>query len=429
MYTTIPALYAIYLQSKNVTTDTRQCQAGALFFALKGANFDGNLFAHKALEAGCSHVVVDNPEVVKDERYLLVNDTLQALQDLAAHHRAQLTIPVLGITGTNGKTTTKELLLTVAQQKFRTLATEGNLNNHIGVPLTLLKINATHEFAIIEMGANHPYEIEALSKIAQPDYGIITNVGKAHLEGFGSFEGIIKTKTELYEWLQEHHGKAFVCADNAILMQHAATLPTILYASQAKAPVSGHIIAANPHIAVELTLGDTQIDIHTQLIGTYNLDNILAATAVGLHFGITPAQIKTALEAYEPQNKRSQLIRTDRNTLILDAYNANPTSMMAALANFETIDLPNKILILGDMRELGESSNEEHEKIVRWLEAHHFTQVYFVGEQFGRIASNYPSFTNTQELIAFLQNQPLCNATILIKGSRGIALEQTIDSL
>ena len=429
MYTTTPALYTIYLQSKNVTTDTRQCQPGALFFALKGANFDGNLFAEKALEAGCSHVVVDNAAVVKDSRYLLVNDTMQALQDLAAYHRAQLTIPVLGITGTNGKTTTKELLLTVAQQKFHTLATEGNLNNHIGVPLTLLKINPSHEFAIIEMGANHPYEIQTLCQIAQPNYGIITNVGKAHLEGFGSFEGIIKTKTELYEWLQAHQGKAFVCADNERLMQHAATLPTFLYGSEANAPVCGRISAANPYISFELTLPDTQTTIQTQLIGTYNLHNLLAAAAVGHHFGISADQIKTALEAYEPQNKRSQLIKTDRNTLILDAYNANPTSMMAALINFETIDLPNKTVILGDMRELGESSAAEHEKIVRWLESHHFTQVYLVGDQFGQIDSAYPTFATSLELREHLQWQPCCNATILVKGSRGIALEQTVDAL
>ncbi len=431
MYTSIPRLYSIFLEDKVVTTDTRNCPRGSMFFALKGANFDGNLFAHKALEKGCAHAVVDNAEIAAtDNRYILVDDVLTALQQLASHHRDQLTIPILGITGTNGKTTTKELAFAVLSQKYNTLATEGNLNNHIGVPLTLLKITDLHEFAIIEMGANHPLEIDALCKIAKPDFGMITNIGKAHLEGFGSYEGVIKTKIEMYDWLRQNNGKVFVNTDDSVLVSRLDGLQSIGYAQEDNtASITGKVIEADPQIRISLSDSKEELTIKTQLIGAYNLPNMLAASAIGYHFGVSMQQIKTALENYAPQNKRSQLIKTDSNTIILDAYNANPTSMLAALQNFHSLDLVHKTIIIGDMRELGESSEEEHQRIIDWLEEHPFDNLIFVGEIFHKLNKGKNSYLNATMLAEVLKNNPMCNQTILIKGSRGIALEQIAEIL
>ena len=431
MYTSISQLYSIFIQDKVVTTDTRVCPKGSIFFALKGNNFDGNLFAHKALEAGCAHAVVDNPEIAKtDERYLLVEDVLTSLQQLASHHRDQLTIPVLGITGTNGKTTTKELTLAVLSQKYNTLATEGNLNNHIGVPLTLLKITDLHEFAIIEMGANHPYEIEALCKIAKPDFGMITNIGKAHLEGFGSYEGVIKTKMEMYDWIRQNNGKVFVNSDDSVLVSRLDSLQSISYAhADINASIIGKVIDADPQIRIQLSDSKENITIQTQLIGAYNLPNMLAAAAIGYYFGVTMPKIKEALESYAPQNKRSQLIKTDSNTIILDAYNANPTSMLAALQNFRSLNMSHKTIIIGDMRELGECSEEEHQRIIDWLEKNPFDKTIFVGEIFHKLNNGKQSYINAAQLAEELKTTPMCNQTILIKGSRGIALEQIAEIL
>ncbi|MGL4292459.1 MAG: UDP-N-acetylmuramoyl-tripeptide--D-alanyl-D-alanine ligase, partial [Bacteroidales bacterium] len=331
--TPIDRLYNLYLQHPVVTTDTRNCPAGSLFFALKGEKFNANEFAASALQNGASYAVIDQPEFASDQRYIVVENVLETLQQLAAHHRSLLNIPIIGITGTNGKTTTKELTHAVLSTRYNTLATEGNLNNHIGVPLTLLKIRPSHEIAIIEMGANHPGEIDFLCNIAKPDFGLITNVGKAHLEGFGSFEGIIKTKTELYASLRKTDGTVFIHSENTFLTPYTVGMKTIPYSTECKdrhphdAPVTtcGCLDSCNPCVSFLLQVQDEKIRIQTNLIGSYNLMNLVAAAAIGNHFQIPEEAIAAALTAYEPANKRSQLIQTKNNTLILDAYNANPT--------------------------------------------------------------------------------------------------------
>ena len=433
----LDTLYRIFRRSSGVTTDSRKCAAGSLFFALKGDTFDGNTFAAKALDGGCAYAVVDNPAVVPqgDARYLLVDDTLQALQQLARTHRRAMGTPIIGITGTNGKTTTKELMSVVLAQKYCLLHTEGNLNNAIGVPLTLLRLRPEHTLAVVEMGASHPGDIKELVEMAEPDYGIVTNVGKAHLQGFGSLEGVIKTKGELFDYLRGKGGATvFVHDDSPYLKDMAHGLTQVLYGSREGLYVSGRSLGCAPYLNLEWQAEDetgTPHEVHTHLIGDYNLPNVLAAIAIGRYFGVEAEAACRALEGYLPSNNRSQLKRTEKNTLIIDAYNANPTSMGAAIDNFSHMQAEGKVLILGDMRELGADSATEHRKIVdRLARERGFDRVILVGEQFG-IANQgrYPHYPDTQALIAALQADCPTGKTILIKGSNSLKLASVADYL
>ena len=430
----LSALYQIFLDCQLVTTDSRNCPEGSLFIALKGESFNGNAFAGKALETGCAYAIIDEPEyaVEGDQRYILVDNCLQTLQQLANYHRRQLGTRVIGITGTNGKTTTKELISAVLSQSHNILYTLGNLNNHIGVPSTLLRLKAEHDLAVIEMGANHPGEIKFLSEIAEPDCGIITNVGKAHLEGFGSFEGVIKTKGELYDFLRKKEGSTvFIHHDNAYLMNIAGGLNLIPYGTEDDLYVNGRITGNSPYLTFEWKAGKAgeTYQVQTQLIGEYNFPNALAAITIGLFFGVEAAKINEALAGYTPQNNRSQLKKTNDNTLIIDAYNANPTSMMAALQNFRNMTVERKMLILGDMRELGAESAAEHHKIVEYLQECSFEKVLLVGELFASTNPPYPTYANAQELIKDLQTEKPQGYTILIKGSNGIKLSTVVEFL
>lgn len=438
---TLSALYQIFLKCQSVTTDSRNCPDGSLFIALKGGSFNGNAFAGKALESGCAYAIVDEGEyaVEGDQRYILVDDCLQTLQQLANYHRRQLGTRVIGITGTNGKTTTKELIAAVLTQKYNVLFTQGNLNNHIGVPVTLLRLKEEHELAVIEMGANHPEEIKFLCGIAEPDYGIITNVGKAHLEGFGSFEGVIKTKGELYDFLREKKSSLnekedtsiFIHHDNPWLKNIAGGLKQIPYGTQDDLYINGHITGNSPYLAFEWKAGkDGELhQIQTQLIGEYNFPNALAAVTIGRFFGVEAGDIDEALAGYTPQNNRSQLQQTEDNTLIIDAYNANPTSMMAALQNFRNMTAPKKMLLLGDMRELGAESLPEHQKIVDYIKESGFEEVWLVGEQFASVRHSFKTYPGVQEVIKDLKDSKPKGYTILIKGSNGIRLSTAVEYL
>ena len=430
----LSALYQIFLDCQLVTTDSRNCPEGSLFIALKGESFNGNAFAGKALETGCAYAVIDESEyaIEGDQRYIFVDDCLQTLQQLANYHRRQLGTRVIGITGTNGKTTTKELISAVLSQSHNILYTLGNLNNHIGVPSTLLRLKAEHDLAVIEMGANHPGEIKFLSEIVEPDCGIITNVGKAHLEGFGSFEGVIKTKGELYDFLRKKEGSTvFIHHDNAYLMNIAGGVNLIPYGTEDDLYVNGRIIGNSPYLTFEWKAGKDgkSYQVQTQLIGEYNFPNALAAITIGRFFGVEDAKINEALAGYTPQNNRSQLKKTDDNTLIIDAYNANPTSMMAALQNFRNMTVKKKMLILGDMRELGAESAAEHRKIVDFLQECSFEKVLLVGEQFTATHPPYHTYANAQEVIKELQTEKPKDYTILIKGSNGIKLSTVVEFL
>ncbi len=428
----LSALYQIFLDCQLVTTDSRNCPEGSLFIALKGESFNGNAFAGKALETGCAYAIIDEPEyaVEGDQRYILVDNCLQTLQQLANYHRRQLGTQVIGITGTKGKTTTKELISAVLSQSHNILYTLGNLNNHIGVPSTLLRLKAEHDLAVIEMGANHPGEIKFLSEIAEPDCGIITNVGKAHLEGFGSFEGVIKTKGELYDFLRKKEGSTvFIHHDNAYLMNIAGGLNLIPYGTEDDLYVNGRITGNSPYLTFEWKAGKAgeTYQVQTQLIGEYNFPNALAAITIGLFFGVEAAKINEALAGYTPQNNRSQLKKTNDNTLIIDAYNANPTSMMAALQNFRNMEVPHKMLLLGDMRELGAESAAEHQKIADYIKECDFEEVWLVGEQFAAAEHSFKTYPNVQEVIKELETNKPKGYTILIKGSNGIKLSSTVD--
>ena len=427
----LSALYQIFLDCQLVTTDSRNCPEGSLFIALKGESFNGNAFAGKALETGCAYAIIDEPEyaVEGDQRYILVDNCLQTLQQLANYHRRQLGTQVIGITGTNGKTTTKELISAVLSQSHNILYTLGNLNNHIGVPSTLLRLKAEHDLAVIEMGANHPGEIKFLSEIVEPDCGIITNVGKAHLEGFGSFEGVIKTKGELYDFLRKKEGSTvFIHHDNAYLMNIAGGLNLIPYGTEDDLYVNGRITGNSPYLTFEWKAGKAgeTYQVQTQLIGEYNFPNALAAITIGLFFGVEAAKINEALAGYTPQNNRSQLKKTNDNTLIIDAYNANPTSMMAALQNFRNMEVPHKMLLLGDMRELGAESAAEHQKIADYIKECDFEEVWLVGEQFAAAEHSFKTYPNVQEVIKELETNKPKGYTILIKGSNGIKLSSTV---
>ncbi|MGJ1266212.1 UDP-N-acetylmuramoyl-tripeptide--D-alanyl-D-alanine ligase [Sphingobacterium spiritivorum] len=432
---TIEALYDLYLQHPYVSTDTRNILPGSLFFALKGANFNGNSFADQALQTGASYVIIDEASYAKDSRYILVDNVLESLQKLANHHRKTLSIPVIGVTGTNGKTTTKELLYATLSQKFKTYATKGNLNNHIGVPLTLLSIDSTIQIAVIEMGANHLKEIAFLCDIAEPTHGLISNVGKAHLEGFGSFEGVKKTKGELYDYLQNHNGTLFLQADNPHLNEMAATRKiseVVTYGFAETNDVIGKLLKADPLLQIEWKEKDKpdSYTVHTQLTGSYNTENFLAAIAVGLYFGVSAGQINTGIERYTPKNNRSQVTKTEHNTIIADYYNANASSMAAALDNIEVIDASRKVIILGDMFEMGDESDAEHEKVVQRAKSIGADRLIFVGKAFKKQAYLEAEFYETsEEAKQALIDRPVINSTILLKASRGMAFEHLMEVL
>ena len=421
------ALYALYKEHPLVTTDSRKCPEGSIFFALKGETFDGNNYALQALEKGCAFAVVDNPDVAKqDERLILVPDVLAALQELAAYHRKAWGKTVLQITGTNGKTTTKELISAVLSEGKNVLYTEGNLNNHIGVPLTLLRIKPEHDIAVIETGANHPGEIADLCRIVEADYGLITNVGRAHLEGFGSFEGVKQTKGELYDDLHKRGKKLFLNAFDEDLLQMAQSREFVLW-EDALPYVEGRVSEATPFVEMQWRAEDDAPwhTVKTNLIGAYNIANLRAAVTIGLHFGLTPEQINHALEAYKPTNSRSELREVGNNRLIIDAYNANPSSMKAALTNFSFFGDKHKMVILGDMRELGEESLEEHRRIVGQLQGMELERIWLVGSEFEKVAEEGMCvFKDVEEVKAALKAEPISDSTILIKGSNGTKLYQ-----
>jgi UDP-N-acetylmuramoyl-tripeptide--D-alanyl-D-alanine ligase len=426
----IKQLYAVYQAHPVVTTDSRSCPEGSIFIALKGASFDGNKFAAAALEKGCSYAVVDEKEyyVEGDDRYILTDDCLTTFKELSREHRRQFNIPVVGITGTNGKTTTKELVSAVLAEKYNVMHTEGNFNNDVGVPKTLLRLSHEHEIAVVEMGASHPGDIKKLVEYVEPTCGLITNVGRAHLQGFGSFEGVKKTKGELYDFLKAHDGLVFLNTGNPHLVEMAREREldrVISYGGEDDANVQGRVTAADPFITIEWQEdGKPNVySVKSHLIGAYNVDNMLAAVAVGLHFGVTPEQINHALEHYQPTNNRSELVKTADNTLIVDAYNANPTSMAAALDSFEQIDtkLP-KMAILGDMRELGAVSEEEHQKVVDTLKAKGLNDVWLVGEEFGKTQCDFHKYNNVEEVKQAIAGHKPTGKCILIKGSNGTKL-------
>lgn len=428
------ALYNLFLQYPSVTTDSRICPKDSIFFALKGDRFNGNLFAEKAIEAGCAYAVVDEEPEKENDRIILVKDVLHSLQKLANWHRKKLKIPIIGITGTNGKTTTKELVAVALSKEFKVAYTQGNLNNHIGVPLTLLSMNRSHEIGVVEMGASHPGDIKELCEIAEPNYGIVTNVGKAHMEGFGSFENLVATKCELYDFIREGKGKVFVNKDNPILYEQTEGMDRILYGKNDPSLfASGSIANATPFLEFDWSFFDNSYRVKTRLVGEFNFDNAIAAVAVSKFFGINAEQISAALEEYEPTNLRSQFKRTEKNDLIIDAYNANPTSMKAALEFFSSIPSSlSKMVILGEMKELGESSDEEHEKIVRFLREQPYEKVYLVGSIFSKwIAVNdtFRLFDDVEELTETLKKEPVSNRYILLKGSHSVHLEKAVECL
>ena len=433
---TIDGIYSRFRECSGVTTDSRRCGPGLMFFALKGERFDGNEFVRGALEQGCPYAVMDNAGLydAADGRMILVDNVLVTLQKVAAYHRCELGTPVISITGTNGKTTTKELTNAVMGTTYKVLCTQGNLNNSIGVPLTVLGLKPGHQYAIVEMGASHPGDIKELVEVSQPDYGLITNVGKAHLLGFGSFEGVKRTKGELYDWLREHNGTAFVNRDNVHLQQMVAGLPVIEYGKpgQDGLLVEGEVLECNPFVKFRWrSKGGEWHTVQTNLIGAYNVDNALAAITVGLHFGVTEENASAAVAGYVPQNNRSQLTETGRNHLVVDAYNAIPTSMAAAIENFSMIQAQDKMLILGDMRELGDVSEAEHRQIVELLKTKGFTQVWLVGSEFAKAASGggFRLFPDVEAVKETLQSEPVSGKTILIKGSNGIGLTKVVEFL
>ena len=428
---TIPQLYQLFLQNHGISTDTRKIKPGTLFFALKGDHFNGNVFAKNALDAGATYAIVDEESLPINEKVVLVRDVLQTLQQLAAHHRNQFSIPVIAITGTNGKTTTKELCYAVLSQKYRTIATAGNFNNHIGVPLTLLSINKETEIAIIEMGANHGGEIDFLCKLASPGFGIITNIGKAHLEGFGSFEGVINAKTELYRYLKSNKGFIFLNSDNGLLVDHAKGINSDTYGIRKKANLYASKITADPFVHMRITNDKNKIPVLSKLYGIYNAENIMAAACVGFHFGVEPEKIQSAIDSYQPSYNRSQVIQTEHNQLILDAYNANPSSMELAITGFAKNSSMNRVLILGDMFELGIESEKEHIHILELLKRLGFKDVYLIGPEFTRLntETGWHCFNDCELARMWLEHHPLLNTSILLKGSRGMRMETLLPVL
>lgn len=422
-------LYDLFIHNPQITTDSRNCPKGSIFFALKGDKFDGNQYAGKALASGCVYAVIDNPDYYIGERTILVDNVLKTLQQLAHHHRKVLGLPIIGITGTNGKTTTKELLAAVLSTKFNLLYTEGNFNNHIGVPLTLLRLTHDHEMAAIEMGASHPGDIKELVDIVHPNYGIITNVGRAHLEGFGSFEGVIRTKGELYDYIRRSKGKIFIKKENEYLQSIAKGIEQITYGNGDDAFASGQVVSCDPFLVFNWKQQGKLHTVETHMIGSYNLDNVLAAVAVGRFFKIPAERISRAIAAYEPTNNRSQFKKTENNELIIDAYNANPSSMKVALDNFITMPVQPKAIILGDMRELGPTSDELHAEVVEQIKKGQFDKVFLCGEHFSKVGKEFSPFATTEAMVEELRKQPLKGYHILIKGSHSMGLEKLADIL
>lgn len=425
----IKSIYSLFIQCDGVSTDSRKCPKDSMFIALKGDNFDGNVFVENAIESGCKFALTSDEQRANNKTIFYVPDTLASLQQLASYHRQQMNATVIAITGTNGKTTTKELTSAVMKAKFGddVINTEGNLNNHIGVPLTLLRIKAHHKYAIVEMGANHPGEIKTLADIALPDYGLITNVGTAHILGFGSFEGVIKTKCELYDNLKMHNGTIFVNGSNHNIFPKSEGANRIVYGVDGSS-LNASVESADPFLKVKFSNGYSA---QTNLIGAYNLENVMAAACVGSHFGVDMPTIVSALENYKPSNNRSQFISTSSNKLIVDAYNANPTSMKAALDNFISLKSDSeKALILGDMLELGKDSEAEHRKIVEMIAASGIKKVMLVGQNFASVAKNGMStFKNADELIPVLTDNKLNGCLILIKGSNSMKLTKVVEYL
>jgi len=422
-------LYKIYLQYPFVQTDTRKLKAGDIFFALKGPNFNGNSFAGKAVDIGAACVVIDEKEYAIPGKTLLVPDVLTALQELALHHRKQFNIPFIAITGSNGKTTTKELIHAVLSTSFKTYTTEGNLNNHIGIPLTILKIKPDAEMAVIEMGANHLKEIAGYCQIALPTHGLITNCGKAHLEGFGSEEGVRKGKGELFDFLRTlTHGFAFVMWDYDYLQEMSKGISGIIkYGTKENDHVIGRILPNENFLKVQITQGLGDGIITTQLVGEYNLPNVLAAVTVGKFFEVPEDKIRSAIENYVPSNSRSQLIEKDSNKIILDAYNANPSSMKLAIDNFAKKESENKILMLGAMAELGKGSLEEHQEIIELIKKYSWKEVVLVGGDFLKLSHPFLSFTNSLQAREWLVNQHFQNSYLLVKGSRSMQMEKVLE--
>ena len=437
----IKELYQLYQQHPCITTDSRDCPKDSIFLALKGESFDGNKFAASSIEKGCAYAIIDEPEYKQDDRFILVDNCLQTFKDLAREHRRQFDIPVIGITGTNGKTTTKELIATVLQQKYNVLYTQGNFNNDVGVPKTLFRLTKEHEIAVIEMGASHPGDIKTLVETAEPTCGLITNVGKAHLQGFGSFEGVIKTKCELYDFLRSRKDSLiFINADNEHLIDQIGEEEEIWLSPYSTDPekqyncISGEIIACDPFLKFrwreplmvleEEGRSTKWHKVQTQLIGSYNIDNLLAAIAVGINFGVERKKICEALENYVPSNNRSQMTVTAKNHLVVDAYNANPSSMQAALENFSLMQADHKMAILGQMGELGADSDKEHRQLVSYLEAAGFDEVWLVGDNFRDIPCSFRKFHDTEEVKAAIKEHCPEGFYILIKGSNSNKLFQ-----
>jgi UDP-N-acetylmuramoyl-tripeptide--D-alanyl-D-alanine ligase len=425
----IEKLYQKYLESRKISTDTRQITPGSVFFALKGDKFNANEFADEALQKGASYVVIDEAKFKKDDRYILVGDVLETLQQLARHHRNTLKIPVLALTGSNGKTTSKELVNAVLSKKFKTLATKGNLNNHIGVPLTILSIDPTVELAVVEMGANHLAEIALLCNIANPTHGFITNIGKAHIGTFGGFENIVRGKSELYQHLLTNNGQVFINSQNPILANMAKRFKDPIFYPAKGDYYQAELVSADPMVTVKADNGEV---IQTQLIGGYNFENIAAALCIGKYFGVDTVEANRAIAEYVPGNMRSQVVSKGTNTIILDAYNANPSSMEAAIKNLSAMKAEKKVLMLGDMFELEGEADKEHLAIGKLIKEAGFTEIYLCGMLFKAALREIPSakyFEKKDQLIQELKNYPIKNATILVKASRGIGLETVVEFL
>lgn len=419
---------------QKVCTDTRKIEPGAVFFALKGDNFNGNLFAAKALEQGCAYAVVDEKAAGEGEKYVLVDDVLKTLQQLATYHRRLFNIPVIAITGSNGKTTTKELIQAVLATKYKVQYTKGNLNNHIGVPLTLLSLTPGHQIAVVEMGANHQGEIDLLCRIAEPDFGIITNIGKAHLEGFGGIEGVKKGKSEMYRYLKEKNGMVFVHGDDEVLMDLSSHNNRITYGTRKPCDIMGKFSESNLFVELAWKMKYTAAElkdapyVKSNIVGVYNYYNALCAACIGNYFKIEDVQIKEAIEGYVPTNNRSQLHKTANNVLILDYYNANPSSMSLAIENFSNMQFQNKMLVLGDMLELGEDAFKEHAMILQLLREKKMEDYILVGPVFSSLQKER-SFPDSGSAAQFMKQHQARNKTILVKGSRGIALEKIVEVL
>lgn len=420
----IEDIYKIYREYPSIQTDSRKLQKDDLFFALKGPNFNGNHFAQQALKQGAAYVVADESLSFTDERIIEVNDVLKTLQQLAKFHREQFNIPFIAITGSNGKTTTKELVHEVLSSQYKTYTTKGNLNNHIGIPLTILKIKPDAEIAVIEMGANHLKEIEGYCQYVQPTHGLITNIGKAHLEGFGGAENVKKGKGELFDYLKSHNGIAFVNTDDPAVAESGSRLSNTIQYGSCGEKNTGSLLKKDPFIEIKINSGES---IQTQLVGTYNLPNVLAAVCIGEYFKIDGSKIKNAIENYAPSNSRSQLIKLKNNTIILDAYNANPGSMAAAIENFATMKGDKKILLLGDMKELGEDSRKEHSSIISLIDKYKWAAVVLVGKNFSEADHSYIHFENSIQAKDWLKKENIENAQLLIKGSRSMQMERVLE--